>query len=195
MSLTYAVDTIPPANPAVSIQGFSHIDSGEWQKEIHNPTFVWSTPPDVAGIQQYHVAWRVHDPNNPNAPAPTSGWSVTSGPAYTPTTLPDPNGDGQYELWLKTEDKVGNINTPTEPAFIFRYDNKPPTIPSLTLPSVDFQNSDSVTVSWTQSTDSGSGALGGMVYQVEVQVNGSGWQAGPTTSGLSTNYVGSNNNT
>ncbi|KPL13873.1 MAG: hypothetical protein AMS26_12805 [Bacteroides sp. SM23_62] len=93
------------------------ISNNVWQNSINNPTFNWSAPSDLSGIDKYYIYFGA----NANGGVATDS---TSNAAYTTTAT-----QGTNYLRVQCKDNAGNIGEWTT-GFIFRYDNTPPTTPT-----------------------------------------------------------------
>jgi len=165
--ITFKLDTTPPSAPgtATEIHG---VLSGQWQKGVDDPSFIWPAATDTAsGIWYYRVNW-----NNT--------LQVTQGSAYDPPAV----RTGSYELSVQAVNQAGSVG-PVGATFTFRYDGTPPPAPAI-------QNHDGIAsgiwqnrirtpnFTWPTPIDQGSGVAGYNLY----------W--GPNASGESSTLVTSN---
>jgi len=149
--ITFKIDATPPSAPgtATEIHG---VLSGQWQKGLDDPSFIWVAATDTAsGIWYYRVNW-----NNT--------LQVTQGSAYDPPAV----RTGSYDLSVQAVDQAGNVG-PVGAAFIFRYDGTPPPAPAIQnhdgVASGVWQNSiRTPNFSWLTPTDQGSGVAGYNLY-------------------------------
>ncbi len=145
--VTFKIDATPPSAPgtATEIHG---VLSGQWQKGLDDPSFIWVAATDTAsGIWYYRVNW-----NNT--------LQVTQGTAYDPPAV----RTGSYELSVQAVDQAGNVGS-VGAAFTFRYDGTPPPAPAIQnhdgIASGVWQNSiRTPNFSWPTPTDQGSGVAG-----------------------------------
>lgn len=145
--VTFKIDATPPSAPgtATEIHG---VLSGQWQKGLDDPSFIWVAATDTAsGIWYYRVNW-----NNT--------LQVTQGSAYDPPAV----RTGSYELSVQAVDQAGNVGS-VGAAFTFRYDGTPPPAPAIQnhdgIASGVWQNSiRTPNFSWPTPTDQGSGVAG-----------------------------------
>ncbi|KPL21763.1 MAG: hypothetical protein AMS23_08880 [Bacteroides sp. SM1_62] len=90
--------------------------SDTWQNSVQNPTFSWTAPPDLSGINKYYLYFG----SDPGGSIPTDSTSNTSF-GFT-------GSEGIFHFRIQVKDNAGN-NSEWMTGFIFKYDNTNPTNP------------------------------------------------------------------
>ena len=151
-SVYWYQDLVAPNNPTVlaeaksSASGGKDITSGNWYN-YQNPYFRWPAEGEEGGASDNSggsgvAGYWVYFGTDANAVPQTLGTYQTE-TSYTASNLT--NGETYY-LRIQTQDKAGNVQGTIWTAFIYKYDNQPPTNPSsLTVNPVGYTNIDDYT--------------------------------------------------
>jgi hypothetical protein len=119
-----------------------------WTNE-GNPSFTLAANDAASGVAGYKVCW---DTSDTCAPA-----ALQSSAAYSP----GPQSIGVYYLRMIARDVAGN-EAPVVSAFVYRYDDQPPTNPTQTVEthgavSGTWTTTTSPSFTWSGATDAGAG--------------------------------------
>jgi len=111
------IDATAPTDPVSCDQLNGTTFSNEWQNEVNNPSFNWSSSFDSqTGVDGYYYYWGT-DSNGTST-------SFTSSPDFDPTQV----GSGIYYLRVKAKDNIGN-NASWTILYVFKYDGTAPENP------------------------------------------------------------------
>ena len=112
VGIRYDASISPPTNFFES----HGVVSDTWQNSTRNPTFSWTAPTDLSGIDKYYLYFG----SNPGGSVPTDSTSNIS------FSFSGSEGTSYFRIQMK--DNAGNISAWTT-AFIFKYDNTVPVNP------------------------------------------------------------------
>jgi len=134
------IDSTGPSQPGASSTTVTTNDN--------TPTFDWSASTD-AGVGLANPIYTVQWATNSGFSSPQS--ATTNAVSYTPTTLTD----GTWYFRVKAADQLGNVSSWSNTA-TYLVDTQLPTTPS-SVNAASPTNDSTPTLSWTASTESGSG--------------------------------------
>jgi hypothetical protein len=180
-TIDYYFDVDPPTNPA-AIKVYSNsaktteLANNTWYA-YPKPVFDWPEPGQPGGATDGDVGSRikgywVYVGTDPTASPRTAGIFVTSTEYEADLSL-----SGTYYVLMQAQDMTGNVDGNIYSSFVYRFDNLPPSAPSLisAVPS-GFTAKNVYTFEWLHSYDGHSGVAGycyhtganSGVYAVEV---------------------------
>lgn len=161
-SLDYYFDVDPPTNPS-ALQAFSNstkqtaLTNNVWYN-YGNPVFDWPNPGEPAGatdgpLGSNVAGYWVYVGTDSTASPKTSGVFVST-TEYSPNlTIP-----GTYHVRIQAQDATGNVDPAIFAAFIYKFDNQPPSIPSLiTVTPSGFTARNKYSFVWPNAFDGHSG--------------------------------------
>jgi uncharacterized repeat protein (TIGR01451 family) len=182
-SFTFQNDAAPQNDQIVAIETHG-AQSGYWQNNVPSPSFMLGN--------SYPSYYWCYDSTDTCIPSDAgSGGMYTTSMTITPTVSGE---NGTFYLRVQGEDTSGHLTAP-EVAFVFMYDNVPPTNPPATAitPTLGTQcghdstgvlwcNGQDSSITWSPAVDSMSGVLG---YAWDVStISGAGpswWTTSPGT--------------
>lgn len=161
-SLDYYFDTTPPSDPTVldvyqDSSRTSEFTNNTWYNNP-SPIFDWPDPGQAGGgtdgpLGSNLKGYYVYVGTDPTAVPQTAGVFVTN-TEYIPT-LKTP---GKYYFRLQAVDMTGNVDSNIFSPFIYKFDNVPPTNPSLiTATPSGFTGKNNYTFQWPNGFDADSG--------------------------------------
>lgn len=164
-TLSYYFDVDPPQNPTViSVHSddtqATEVESNIWYSHAR-PKFDWPDPGQVGGatdgpLGSNIAGYWVYLGTDSTASPRTQGLFVSSSD-YTPTL----SISGTYYLRLQTQDITGNVDGTIYAPFVYKFDNNPPTNPSLiTVTPSGFTTFNDYTYVWPNAFDANSGVAG-----------------------------------
>jgi hypothetical protein len=147
------IDTVPPTNPTSFPDSSPHLPGGAWEDE----TEVWvdwdGALDGTSGVEGYsYVFSKIYE--LPDTVRDTRFSDVTS----------DPLGDGEWYIYVRTQDKAGNWAPDAVYEGPFRIDTLPPTNPTGfdSHPHLlrRWSNINRIHIDWSGANDDGSGVWG-----------------------------------
>jgi len=168
-SLNYYYDVDPPTNPTTFD---AYTDSSKatallnntWYNRAH-PFFDWPDPGQAGGatdgpLGSNLAGYWVYVGTDPTATPRTAGVFV-SATEYTP----DLTISGTYYVRIQAQDATGNVDSAVFSPFIYKFDNTPPTNPSLvTVTPSGFTTRNNFTFEWPNAYDANSDVAGYCYY-------------------------------
>ncbi len=164
-ALNYYYDVDPPNNPTVTTvysdtTKATEISNNTWYR--HNkPLIDWPDPGQAGGATDGPLGsniagyWVYFGTDNTASPR-TAGKFVEQTQYEADLTLA-----GTYYLRIQAQDLTGNIDSTVYAPFVYKFDNQPPTNPSLvTVTPSGFTARNNFTFEWPNAYDSHSGVAG-----------------------------------
>ncbi len=164
-SVNYYYDVTPPNNPTSALvytdnTKTTQLHSNEW-KNFDKPFVDWPDPGEAGGATDGPLGsniggyWVYFGPDGTASPR-TSGTFVTSTEYQANFTTP-----GLQYLRIQTQDMTGNIDSNVFAPFTYKFDNIPPTNPSLvTVDPSGFTSINNFSFVWPNGFDQHSGIAG-----------------------------------
>lgn len=164
-SLGYYYDVDPPDNPT-TLDAYSGSDrkskllSSNWYNHS-KPLFDWPEPGESGGATDGPLGsniggYWVYVGTDPHASPRTQGVFVEN-----TEYIPELDIPGIYYVRMQTQDITGNVDGSIYEPFVYRFDNNPPTNPSLiTVTPSGFTTKNNFSFTWPNSYDAHSGVAG-----------------------------------
>mgnify|MGYP002401972929 CR=1 FL=1 len=161
-ALSYYYDIDAPTNPSVvtALKDSNQTDeltSNIWYN-ASKPVFDWPQPGEAGGaadgpLGSNIAGYWVYLGTDATASPRTAGIFVTDS-RYAPTL----QTSGTYYLRIQTQDMTGNVSADVFAPFIYKFDNNPPTNPSMiTVTPGGYTTTNNFTFDWPAAFDSHSG--------------------------------------
>lgn len=165
VALQYYFDVDPPTNPiTVNVYAdntrVNKIDNNKWYNH-EKPLIDWPEPGEPGGATDGPLGsniagyWVYFGTDNTASPR-TAGTFVTETEYEASLTLP-----GNYYVRIQAQDMTGNIDGAVLAPYVYKFDNQPPTNPSLvTVTPSGFTSRNNFTFEWPNAYDANSGIAG-----------------------------------
>jgi hypothetical protein len=164
-ALNYYNDVDPPTNPTTFN---AYTDSTQATPLLNNtwynnasPYFDWPDPGQAGGATDGPLGSNVSGywvyVGTDSTAIPRTAGQFVEGTDFTPTlTIP-----GTYYVRIQAQDATGNVDSSIFSPYIYKFDNQPPTNPSLvTVTPSGFTTRNNYTFEWPNAYDANSGVAG-----------------------------------